>query len=74
MFAEFKSLDWKPGFILPFKVKDTDPASGIIVFSNEKRVMKDGSVWDKNLVELFGFNLDGKIDSVTQFSREKTKK
>jgi hypothetical protein len=74
MFAEFKSLDWKPGFILPFKVKDTDPASGIIVFSNEKRVMKDGSVWEKNLVELFGFNLDGKIDSVTQFSREKTKK
>ena len=74
MFAEYKSLDWKPGFILPFKVKDTDPASGIIVFSNEKRVLKDGTVWDKNLVELFGFNLDGKIDSVTQFSREKTKK
>lgn len=74
MFAEYKSLDWKPGFILPFKVKDTDPASGIIVFSNETRVLKDGTVWDKNLVELFGFNLDGKIDSVTQFSREKTKK
>jgi hypothetical protein len=73
MFAEFQSLDWKPGFILPFKVKDTDPASGIIVFSNEKRVMKDGKIWDKNLVELFGFNLDGKIDSVKQFSREKTK-
>ena len=74
MFAEYKSLDWKPGMILPFKVKDTDPASGIIVFSTEKRVLKDGTVWDKNLVELFGFNLDGKIDSVTQFSREKTKK
>ncbi len=74
MFAEYASLDWKPGFILPFKVKDTDPASGIIVFSNEKRVLKDGTVWDKNLVELFGFNLDGKIDSMTQFLREKTKK
>jgi hypothetical protein len=73
LFAEFQSLDWKPGFILPFKVKDTDPASGIIVFSNEKRVMKDGKIWDKNLVELFGFNLAGKIDSVKQFSREKTK-
>ena len=73
MFAEFKSLDWKPGFILPFKVKDTDPASGIIVFSNEKRVLKDGSIWEKNLVELFGFNLAGKLDSVKQFSREKTK-
>lgn len=74
MFAEFKSLDWKPGMILPFKVKDTDPASGIIVFSNEKRMLKDGTVWDKNLVELFGFNLAGKIDSIVQFSREKTKK
>ncbi len=74
MFTEYKSLEWKPGLILPFKVMDTDPASGIIVFSSEKRVMKDGSVWDKNLVELFGFNLNGKIDSVKQFTREKTKK
>jgi hypothetical protein len=73
MFAEYKSLEWKPTLILPFKLKDTDPASGIIVYSNEKRVLKDGTVWDKNLVEVFGFNLDGKLDSVTQFSREKTK-
>lgn len=73
MFAEFKSLEWNIGMILPFKVKDTDPASGIIVFSKEKRVLKDGTVWDKNLVELFGFNLAGKIDSMVQFSREKTK-
>jgi hypothetical protein len=74
MFAEYKSFDWKPGFILPFKVKDTDPASGIIVVSMETRVFKDGKVWDKNLVELFGFNLAGKIDQIVQFSREKTKK
>jgi hypothetical protein len=74
MFAEYKSLEWKPGLIMPFKLTNTDPASGIIVFSNEKRVLKDGTVWDKNLVELFGFNLDGKIDSVVQFSREKTQK
>ncbi len=73
LFAMYTSLDWKPGLILPFKIKDTDPASGIIVISNEKRVLKDGTVWDKNLVELFGFNLAGKIDSVKQFSREKTK-
>jgi len=74
MFAEYKSLEWKPGLIIPFKLTNTDPASGIMVYSTEKRVLKDGTVWDKNLVELFGFNLDGKIDSVTQFSREKTKK
>lgn len=73
-FAQYKSLDWKPGLILPFKLTNTDPASGILVYSSEKRVLKDGTVWDKELVELFGFNLAGKIDSITQFAREKTKK
>jgi hypothetical protein len=66
-------LEWKPTYIIPFKLKDTDPVSGIMVYSTEKRVSKDGTVWDKNLMELFSFNLDGKIDSVTQFSREKSK-
>jgi hypothetical protein len=73
-FAEFKSLDWKPGLILPFKLQNTDPVSGIIVYSSEKRVLKDGSVWDKDLIEVFRFNLAGKIDQITQFSKEKTKK
>lgn len=73
MFSEFKSLEWKPGLILPFKLQDTDPVSGIIVYATEKRVLKDGSVWDKNLIELFRYNLAGKIDQITQFSREKTK-
>ena len=73
-FAQYKSLDWKPGLILPFKLTNTDPASGILVYSSEKRVLKDGTVWDKDLVELFGFSLAGKIDSITQFAREKTKK
>lgn len=74
MFAEFKSLDWKPGLILPYKLQDTDPVSGIIVYSTEKRVMKDGSIWEKDLVEVFRFNLAGKIDQMTQFLRAKTKK
>jgi len=74
MFAQYKSVDWKLGLILPFKLTNTDPASGIMVYSTETRVLKDGTVWDKALVELFGFNLAGKIDSITQFSREKTKK
>ena len=69
MFAEYKSLDWKPYMILPFKLKDTDPVSGTMVYATEKRVLKDGTVWEKNLVEFFRFNLDGKIDSVEQFSR-----
>ena len=72
-FANYASIDWKPIIILPFKIKDTDPASGIMVYSTEKRVKKDGTVWEKNLVEIFSFNLEGKIDSVTQFSREISK-
>jgi hypothetical protein len=74
IFAQYKSLDWKLGLILPFKLTNTDPASGIMVYSTEKRVMKDGTVWEKDLMEVFGFNLAGKINSITQFSREKTKK
>jgi hypothetical protein len=71
-FANYTSIDWKPIIILPFKIKDTDPASGIMVYSTEKRVKKDGTVWEKNLMEIFSFNLDGKIDTITQFSREKS--
>jgi hypothetical protein len=55
-------------------LQNTDPVSGIIVYSSEKRVLKDGSVWDKDLIEVFRFNLAGKIDQITQFSKEKTKK
>lgn len=69
MFAEYKSLDWKPTMILPVKIKDTDPVSGVMVYATEKRVLKDGTVWNKKLTEFFRFNLDGKIDSVEQFSR-----
>jgi len=69
LFAEYKSLDWKPYMILPFKLKDTDPISGAMVYATEKRVLKDGTIWEKKLVEFFRFNLDGKIDSVEQFSR-----
>ncbi len=69
LFAEFKSLDWKPYMILPFKLKDTDPVSGALVYATEKRVLKDGTVWERKLAEFFRFNLDGKIDSVEQFSR-----
>ncbi len=74
MFADYKSLEWKPMVILPFKITNTDPVSGIMVYSTEKRVLKDGTVWEKDLIELFRFNLAGKIDGLTQFSREKTKK
>ena len=66
----------KPWSIYALKIKDTDPGSGITVRSTEKRVGKDGSVWEKKLVEWFYFNIDGKIQSFhrrIQFFTEKIK-
>jgi len=57
-FKDYKSVSWKPYSIVPLKIYDTDPASGVIVTSREKRVMRDDSVWDRELVEFFYFNLD----------------
>ena len=68
-FAMFKSLEWKPDMILPFKITNTDPVSGILVSSTEKRVLKDGTVWEKKMIEFFTFNLEGKISKAEQFAR-----
>ena len=65
----YSSLDWKIWGILPFKIAETDPVSGIMVSATEKRVLKDGSVWNKSLVEFFTFDLNGKISVVNQFSQ-----
>jgi co-chaperonin GroES (HSP10) len=64
----YSSLDWKIWGILPFKIAETDPVSGILVTATEKRVLKDGSVWNKSLAEFFQFDLNGKISGVTQYS------
>lgn len=68
-FAMFKSLDWKPNMILPFKITNTDPVSGILVSSTEKRVLKDGTVWEKQIIEFFQFDLQGKISGAQQYGR-----
>lgn len=68
-FAMFKSLDWKPNMILPIKITNTDPVSGVWVLSMEKRVLKDGSVWEKQIIELFQFDLQGKISAIEQYGR-----
>ena len=68
-FAMFKSLEWKPNMILPFKITNTDPVSGILVSSTEKRVLKDGTVWEKKMIEFFTFNLEGKISKAEQYAR-----
>ncbi|MGK0411992.1 MAG: hypothetical protein ACJA1B_000181 [Polaribacter sp.] len=40
-----------------------------MMYSNERRVLKSGKIWEKELMEMFYFNLDGKISTVTQFAR-----
>ena len=32
--------------------------------------MKDGSIWEKELVEIFYFDLEGKIFNVVQYARD----
>ena len=69
-FDGFESISWKAYGIVPLKIENTDPQSGVLVTSIEKRVGKDGTVWEKELVEQFFFNLEGKINYVVQWSRD----
>ncbi len=69
-FAKYKSLNWEISAIVPIRIKDTDPTSGVIVFSTETRVSKDGKIWKKQLVEFFSFNLEMKIDAISQYYQD----
>lgn len=69
MMDGYTSLEWKINGILPIKIAYTDPVSGVFVTSTEKRVAKDGSVWNKSLVEIFQFDLNGKISAIDQYSQ-----
>ena len=70
VFDNLSSVEWTPFSMTPLKIYDTDPQSGVTVYSREKRVNKDGTVLEKELVELFYFNLEGKISGVEQFQRD----
>jgi hypothetical protein len=72
-FENFESMEWKAYGIVPLKIENTDPESGVLVTATEKRVSKDGTVWEKELVEQFYFNIDGKISYVEQWIRDKKK-
>jgi len=73
VFDNYSSVQWSPYSIIPLKIYNTDPASGVTVTGRETRNLKDGSVWDKELVEQFFFNLDGKISRVVQFEKNVSK-
>jgi hypothetical protein len=73
-FANFSSINWEVLSMVPLRIKDSDPVSGLLVNSIETRIGKDGSVWKKELMELFVFDLDLKISKVNQFSQDIPKK
>jgi len=69
-FASYKSLNWQVSAIVPIRIKDSDPTSGVIVFATETRINTDGMIWKKQLVEFFSFNLDMKIDGISQYYQD----
>ena len=70
IFSNRESQEWKPWAMLPIKIKDTDPASGVLVYSTAKVVGKNGNTWEADLSEQYFFDLEGKIESVNQYVRE----
>tara|TARA_B100000767_G_scaffold187773_1_gene175126 strand:+ start:1232 stop:2137 length:906 start_codon:yes stop_codon:yes gene_type:complete len=70
LFKDYNSVNWNPYAIIPLKIYNTDAASGVQVMSKETRVFKNGKVWEKELFEIFYFDLEGKITSMTQYARD----
>lgn len=69
IFASRTSQEWKPWAMIPIKIEDTDPASGVIVMSTAEINYKNGTSWKANLSEIWFFDLEGKVERVQQYSR-----
>ena len=68
-FSSRESQSWKPWAMIPIKIKDTDPQSGLIVWSSARVESNEGDVWEADVSETYFFDLDGKISSVTQYAK-----
>ena len=67
---KMKSANWKINGIIPFKISDTDPVSGIIVNASVKWVAKDGTSGERDQMLQYSYDLDGKISSVNSFGKD----
>ena len=67
---KMKSANWKINGIIPFKISDTDPVSGIIVSASVKWVAKDGTSGERDQMLQYSYDLDGKISSVNSFGKD----
>ena len=65
-----KSVEWKINGILPYKMTDTDPESGILVNAIMKEEFKNGTSFEKRQVLIYTYNLEGKISQVTNFMKD----
>ena len=69
LFEGRKSQNWDAWAMIPIKIKDTDPQSGLIVWSTARVESNEGDVWEADVSETYFFDLDGKISSVTQYAK-----
>ena len=69
-FDNTKSVNWKINGILPYKISDTDPVSGIMVSANVKWEMKDGTIGNRDQSLQYSYDLNGKITSVNSFGKD----
>jgi hypothetical protein len=65
IFDNYESVEWKLGMIIPGKITNTDPESGIIVLSSFKEKRKDGTAKNVSAYHWFMYGLNKKITSVT---------
>ena len=71
-FNNLDSVTWHPMAIVPLKLReyqDPSPTTSVIVQSIEARYKKDGSIWTKDLLEVFYIE-DGKIIEVNQYGKD----
>ncbi len=64
-----KSQNWDAWAMIPIKIKDTDPQSGLVVWATARVETNEGDVWEADVSETYFFDLDGKISSVTQYAK-----
>ena len=65
IFDDIQSIEWKLGMIIPGKITNTDPESGIIVLSSFKEKRKDGTAKHVSSYHWFMYGVNKKINGVT---------
>ena len=65
IFDDIQSIEWKLGMIIPGKITNTDPESGIIVLSSFKEKRTDGTAKHVSSYHWFMYGVNKKINGVS---------